>query len=214
MNNTITNKQYEAICNKFLHSINYHLPEHTSDSSLHETVTDLIREHGIEPHKAAKIARTGTAAAENFYPLHQRGSKLEIATFTALFFVTEDLTESCLDGLKNFRQNIVLGNPQPQVLQSWLDSNRRLGTLYPQFSVDLITHGMMDYVSCATVEKLVSKDFVCLPGLGGATRHGEGGVKAPQFPRYFRSMTGIPDVFAYFILTDEFYRLDRLTRLT
>ncbi|KAH8424771.1 uncharacterized protein LDX57_002514 [Aspergillus melleus] len=159
MNNTTTKKQYEAICTNFLHSINYQLPEHTTDFSFYETVTHLILEHGIEPHKAAKIARTGTAVAEYFYPLHPRGTKLEIATFTALFFVTEDLTELCLDGLKNFCQNIVLGNPQPQALQSWLDCNRRLDALYPQFSVDRITQGMMNYISSATVERLIWRTF-------------------------------------------------------
>ncbi|KAI9042827.1 uncharacterized protein KD926_004892 [Aspergillus affinis] len=212
MNDTITKKQYEEICTNFLDSINYRLPSHTSDVSLYDAVTDLIRGHGIEPQKATSIARTGTAAAEFFYPLHPRATKLEIATFTALFFVTEDLTESCLDGLKNFRQNLVLGNPQPRVLQSWLDSNRRLDAHYPQFSVDRITHGMMSYVSSVTIEKLVPESFFS-PGVCGGCG-GSNDIKAPQFPRYFRGMTGIPDVFAYFILTDELYSLSRLTRLT
>ncbi|KAF8864378.1 terpenoid synthase, partial [Acephala macrosclerotiorum] len=137
--------------------------------------------------KLEGMAKVGIAAAKWFYPSHSREAQLAIAKFTALSVIVDDLGESILEALQNYRMRMLLRQPLGvKVIRSLFDSVLEIGKYFGRFETDMVFKATMEYLSASVVE-IEARPLMTTPGFIG----------------YFRLKTGISEAYALFIFQKD-----------
>lgn len=184
----------------FIHQFLDDLPFRRSikaDPSIENFLLERALSHGIEKEKALNLAVQGATAAQSAYPRHHRNVQLLIGLFTLYFMVIDDEGSYFLDHIKNFRRNLLLGVQQTQILQSFSSLLYEFDEHYSLFCADKITSGLINYMGSCAMECDTTMTVNILRS-------------APEFPRYFRVMSGLTEPYAYFIMTKEIYSPDNI----
>jgi Trichodiene synthase (TRI5) len=188
----VTKQEYEDILIEFFRvaplpsAIYYNL-----DPLIEETIIKCCLSHGLDKEMSIKAAKGGAAAACWFYPLHKKEVQLAIGLFSAFSIEVDDLGGNCVEEIRNFRKNMMLGKPQLPLLQSFAALPSLFDQHYDRFSVDKITTGLINFMGSCALE-FERANFGALES-------------SPKFPNYFRIMTGLPEAFTVFILQKDFF---------
>lgn len=185
----ISEAEYKVILKPFFAEVSF-TKSIESDPSIEKFVLERILDHGIPKERAIKLAIQAAGAAEWFYSQHPRDTKLVIALFTVYFTAIDDMGLEYLESIKNFRKNMMAGQCQPRLLQSFSMLLRGFDQHYDTFSADKITTGLISFMGSCAIESETQDQFHALK-------------TAPGFPRYFRIMTGLAEPYAYFILRKD-----------
>ncbi|KAN0067520.1 Isoprenoid synthase domain containing protein [Elaphomyces granulatus] len=186
----VTKQEYEEILTEFFHVAPLPLVIHYRDPSIEETIIKTCLSHGLNRETTIKAAKTGAVTALWMYPLHKKEVQLAIGLFTAFCIEVEDLGDICVEEIRNFRENLLLGRPQLPLLQSCTALPSLFDQYYDRFSSDKITTGLINFMGSCVLE-FERTDFGALES-------------SPKFPNYFRLMTGLAEPYTFFLLQKEF----------
>ncbi|CZR53884.1 uncharacterized protein PAC_03766 [Phialocephala subalpina] len=184
---------YKSIVEDFLNSASFKLPKWAKEPIFDQEVIDVCLAQDLQlcTERLEGIAKVGIAAAKWFYPSHSREAQLAIAKFTALSVIVDDLGESILEGLQNYRMRMLLRQPLGvKVIQSLFDSVLDIGEYFGSFETDMVFKATMEYLSASLVEienPGMLRPLRCTPGFNG----------------YFRVKTGISEAYALFIFPES-----------
>lgn len=113
--------------------------------------------------------------------------QITIGLFTAFFFTIDDLRDTIVDELRNFRRAVVAREEQPPVLRSFADLLPAFDQYYDTFPANKIFTGIVDFMGSCAIEFESLGRFNALQ-------------TSPNFPRYFRFMAALVELYVYFIL--------------
>ncbi|KAF5859799.1 hypothetical protein ETB97_002408 [Aspergillus alliaceus] len=181
----VTKSQYEEILKDFFSCVSFE-QSWDPDPFVEQSVRAQCLKHGLDQAKTHQLAKYGAAAAQWFYPKHPKDLQIAIGLFTAYFFTVDDLGEQMLDDVRNFRYAIMAREEQPPILKSFAELLSTFDKYYDTFSADKIFTGLIDFMGSCAMEFETLGKFAALES-------------SPNFPRYFRYMTGLAEPYVYFI---------------
>ncbi|KAJ5245806.1 hypothetical protein N7468_000789 [Penicillium chermesinum] len=185
----ISKEDYRTIVCTFLSTHKFNVVKNDPDVE-NAVFTQFLRYEEISEEKARYLAIIGASTAQHFYPYHKRETRQAIGIFTAFLGAVDDHGAQFLSGIQQFGQSIVGDTSQTSLLRDYKDLCSQFGNYYTPFCADRILVGTINFVSSTALEN-ESHDFAHLS-------------KAPNFPHYFRSMTGLSEAFAWLLLAEEF----------
>lgn len=195
----VTKQQYEDILTEFFRIAPLPSTIYYRDPSIEETIIKSCLSHGLDKEVTIKAAKAGAATAHWFYPLHKKEVQLAIGLFTAFCIEVEDLGDICVEEIRSFRENMILGKPQLPLLQSCAALPSLFDQHYNKFSADKITTGLIGFMGSCVLE-FEGSDFGALES-------------SPKFPNYFRVMTGLAEPYTFFTLQKDFFTPETLKLL-
>lgn len=188
----ISKFQYEKIVQGLMRDLDYNDVPPIPDRSMEKMVKDRCLAAGFDERYAGYLAEHGVAAAQCFYPLHDRETQALIGLFTALCFSIDDLCDKYLDEVRSFRQNIAMNRPQVPPLQALADVLVAMDQHFDRFSSDRISTGLMDFMGACAIEYESTGRFKFMHESQG-------------FALYFRLMTGFALPYTYFLFPKELF---------
>jgi hypothetical protein len=182
---------YKNILETFLQEARFKLPPYKEDPSFDREIIDICLAQDLPADQMEAVARVGVATARWFYPSHDRETQVAIATFTALATAVDDLGDSMVEGLRQYRTRLLARQPLGvKVLQSLFDQVLEMGRFYDTFATDMVFKGAVEFCSANLVE--IEKGALL-----------KANKSAPEFVNYFRLKSGIAEPYAFYIFPEN-----------
>jgi hypothetical protein len=184
----ISKEDYKEIICRFLSKNAFKTAK--NDPDIENTILNrFLKYDEISETKAKYLALHGASSAEHFYPLHHKEIRQAVAFYTAYLGAIGDLGPGFLADLRQFRLDVFHETPQIPLLRDYKKLCEEFGEYYTAFSTDKITVGTINFTS-STVLEAETHDFKKLS-------------TAPNFPHYFRFMTGLVEAYAWLLLPKD-----------
>jgi hypothetical protein len=190
----VTKQECEQILIEFFRVAPLPSVIHYRDPSIEETIIKTCLSHGLDREMTIKAAKAGAVTAFWMYPLHKKEVQLAIGLYAAFCIEVDDLGYICVEEIRNFRENLLLGKPQLPLLQSCAALPSLFDRYYDRFSSDKITTGLIHFMGSCVLE-FEGTNFGALES-------------SPKFPNYFRAMNGLAEPYTFFLLQKAFFTPD------
>ncbi|KAL6852485.1 hypothetical protein ACO1O0_007030 [Amphichorda felina] len=193
----ITKSQYEALLKEALKNIGVtHQPEQRPYVELKDLILSRIHDVTSDQKLADRASTLGALVTVYFFPLHNKQTQLLIGLYSANWLIMDDTGKDMGFDIGRFKQRLITQEQQPPLfkLEAWLFSE--FDKVFPSMVANKIVAGALNAISSLEVEIDESVEFK--------------GLASPDFPRYFRNMTGTSEPYVYFLLTNEVYSMARL----
>lgn len=188
--NRFSREDYRSIICRFLSTNKFQIAK--NDPDIENTIfTQFNGYEEIGADKARYLAVHGASSAEHFYPLHRKEVRQRVGFFTAFLGALDDRGPQFLDELRRFGQDMLHDTPQTRLLRDYKTLGAEFGDYYTPFCADKIAVGMINFTGSTALEHEIH-DFESLP-------------EAPNFPHYFRFMTGLVEAYAWFLLPEDIH---------
>lgn len=188
--NQFSKEDYRDIICRFLSTKKFRIAK--SDPDIENTIfTQFNGYEELGEAKARYLAVHGASSAEHFYPLHKKEVRQRVGFFTAFLGALDDQGPRFLDELRRFSQDMLHDTPQIPLLRDYKTLCAEFGDYYISFCADKIAVGVINFASSTALEH-EKHDFTSLPD-------------TPNFPHYFRFMTGLVEAYTWFLLPEDIF---------
>ncbi|KAI9045274.1 uncharacterized protein KD926_009688 [Aspergillus affinis] len=184
----VTISEYEKILQTTLSALSIP-PTHYAPPCAELTDQIFSRIQAVTPNQAQALALShiGALAAISFYPSHSAHLHLLIGLYTAFYLVLDDTGDTLTDQIPLFELLISLFH--------------EFDIVFSSFTANKLFSGILS--SLAPLEVEFDRTTI------STTTTSPTASISPLFPRYFRNMTGSPEAYVYFLLTNEIFTPSR-----
>jgi hypothetical protein len=201
----IPKTQFADIIHSFLHDMSFKMPDIEYD---HQGMTGRLEEHfkaqQFSPqfiHRIQPILRWAAGIAVTTYPFVNCRTQEAIGIYTAYAITIDDFANQFKQDLKDFnRRTLSRQTHNNKLLQCFAEFLAATCPSFGQFGGDMIIKSSMEFVSACYFEAEEKELQLRFPS------------DAPDFPRFLRYKSGVPETYSFFAFPEDSFPEDRYLR--